>query len=132
MEIKGIIGDYGAFFRELLKKVQDLGIEVDRFPVDHLCYRVETLERYEVVKNLLTPLSKARGENIHHDRPIAKFLLKNPLEISGYRISLIELPAPKPIKFYPEGLEHFEMVVGEQYPNFREKYKDLWTAFEDS
>lgn len=132
MDARAVIGDYEVFFEELLQEVRALDIKIEGMPIDHICYRVETLDRYESMKESLMPLAKAWGENIHHGRPISAFLLKNPLKAEGYSVPVIELPAPKSDKFYPEGLEHFEFVVGSRFFNFREEYKDLWNRFEDS
>lgn len=112
MDIKDVIGDYQAFYRNLTKKIKALGIETSKFKVDHYCYRTATLTDYQQKKDQLLKFSQKFLENIHHGRPIAKFILRKPLLIDNQRIYVIELPAPKLDTQYSNGLEHFEFVVG--------------------
>ena len=125
-----VVGDYRAFVRAGLQKVAEKGIDVKDYPIDHLCFRVGTIEEYEKAKKALLALSKGFLENPHHGRPISKFQLVNPLQVDSYSIPIIELPSPKPER--KSGLEHFEMVVGEDYDGLNEKYAGLWSGIEDS
>lgn len=46
-------------------------------------------------------------------RPIATVLLDEPIWTpSGYSVACLEIPCPKPGRFYASGLEHAEIVVG--------------------
>ena len=71
-------------------------------------------------------------ENVHHGRPIAKFILNEPLRLRHYETSVIELPAPKIGKTYQRGLEHFEMTVGKTFEEFRKKFHSLWMGQDNS
>lgn len=132
MDLTKIIGDYPLFVSTLLSALDKAGIKYDGYQIDHLCYRTETREGYEMMKDNLKAVSSGFLENSHNGRMISKFLLKEPLSVRGYKIPLIELPAPKAGRFYESGLDHFEMVVGEGFSEFAEKYKNLWTSFDDT
>ena len=131
MEIITLIGDYKAFIADLLQKIKSAGIDIETYPIDHLCYRTATTEEYSELKNKLMQFSRAYIENTYHDRPISKFILKTPLLYNQYSISMLELPAPKKDIKYSSGLEHFEMVV-DDFIAFQKKYKNLWSGSDDS
>ena len=132
MQINDIVGDCNSFVRDLLQRVRSVGIDIGNYPIDHICYRASTFEEYKEIKNKLLEISRAYVENIHHDRPITKFILKEPLLCDGYAIPLLELPAPKPESNFASGLEHFEMVVGNDFEVFKEQYKNFWGGADDS
>lgn len=89
-------------------------LQVDRSfltEADHICYRVETDERYRELVEQLQTSAELLGENMVGGRLIATFQLDEPLVAGGWQISYLELPAPKAGSEYPEGLEHVEFVV---------------------
>jgi predicted metalloenzyme YecM len=92
---------------------------------DHLAYRVETMERYEVLKKRLSQVALLVGETIVAERPIAVFELYEYLRAGEWTIPYIELPAPKVTSSYPEGLEHAEFVVIGSLDVFRERHPEI-------
>ena len=130
--LEEILGNYRIFVQDSLRKARESGIDLKGYPIDHLCYRVETLEDYERMKQQLMRLSKGFLENAHHGRPISKFLLREPLQVDGYSIPVIELPAPRLGQNTKTVLEHLEMVVGEDYPSLKNKHESLWSGIDDS
>ncbi len=127
-----VLGDYKSFITDLLGRATNLKIDLENFPIDHLCYRTATSADYEQIKQKMMTISSAYAENLHHNRPIAKFLLKTPLIFENFTIPLVELSAPKEGAPYPSGLEHLEMAVGGAFDRFVEKYQELWTGRDDS
>ena len=130
--IQFIIGDYKDFISHLLACLTEKNIEINNYQIDHLCYRTRTLDEYDTMKKSLMFFSNEYVENIHHGRPITKFLLKNPLKYKNYSIPLIELPAPQENISYNSGLEHLEIVVGDNFNVLKNKYKSIWTGSDDS
>lgn len=131
-EIQSVIGNYKDFISNLLKHLENKNIEINNYPIDHLCYRTKTLDEYNAMKTSIISFSKEYVENIHHNRPITKFILKEPLQYKNYSIPLIELPAPQKDIIYNSGLEHLEMAVGNDFAALKEKYSSLWTGSDDS
>jgi len=127
-----IFGDYRSFFLDLLSKLKTINIDLKNYPVDHFCYRVASAKDYLKMKEKTKNISKAYLENIHHNRPISKFILKEPLKFDKYSVDVMELPAPKSSQFFQTGLEHFEFSVGKKFVTFKEKYKKIWNGFDDS
>lgn len=93
-------------------------IHIQGFEMDHICYRVETDERYEILKKELSSISKMINESDINGRKIAIFKLKKPIRHEMRDIYLIELPAPKKGSFYKEGYEHVEFVIDYSLADF--------------
>jgi uncharacterized protein len=104
-------------------------MQKERFPAnlicDHICYRVETIERYEELKELFKKYSHLANESLVNGRPICIFQLPSPIEASGIKTDCIELPAPKENSFYKEGWEHAEFVTNENLKEWLTKHPNL-------
>lgn len=108
-------------------------LEVDRTflaEMDHICYRVETDERYKELVTTLGQSALLLGEHMVSGRLIATFQLTEPISTGGWRISYVELPAPKEGSPYNEGLEHAELVVlGGDLERFERSHPHLQDKF---
>ena len=119
MTAEKCLGDWTNFVTTLARELSAKGIDIKPYEIDHLCYRVANLDRYETKKTELAQLGYLLSEAQVNGRPIATYKLKKPLKWShGKYISLVELPAPKPGKNYSEGLEHFEVEVAQPLKSF--------------
>ncbi len=99
------------FTKNLLKDLKKNNLQEQFSSIDHICYRVKTLEDYEHWKKRLASCGKLLSEAYINGRPISSFKLDKEIEInSSYKVNIIELPAPKPGKNYSEGFEHIELV----------------------
>ncbi len=124
-ELQSIIGDYRAFLKQILQEITDAGFDLADFvQMDHMCYRVPSLERYELKKRELAACGTLLGEAQVNGRPIATFRLHKPVHFEGWRIDTVELPAPKDGVKTKEGLEHVEMVLYDDMEVFLQKYSD--------
>lgn len=128
LALKDIIGCPQAFLTDLFQRLEDIELNLEKYPLDHICYRVESLEEYETKKNQLKAFGEMLIESAVNGRPIATFKLKSPIEFKNRKIDLIELPAPKPGHAYKSGLEHAEFVTKEPLQKIVEKYPQY--AFE--
>lgn len=114
------------FLEKLFKKMGDVGIEIPpHWDIDHLCYRVDSLSRYEELKTLFKAFSTKLIESDVNGRPIATFKLNSCINFKNHSIDVVELPAPKPSKPTQEGFEHIEIVCDESFVELEEKYKYL-------
>lgn len=118
------------FALALLNEIETAGIDLSNKQIDHICYRVESLERYTQMKEELSNFATALPEQEIAGRPIVIFRLQDPIEVGGKSVWLIELPAPKPTGGYKEGFQHFEVVIDEPFEDFIARYPDL--AFKTS
>lgn len=125
MTIERIIGSPIPFLEKIFKNLEREHIDVTYLELDHLCYRVQTLEQYEIKKNELSKLAEILIEAPVNGRLISTFKLHSPIFFQNRTISLIELPAPKPGSHHGEGLEHVEFVIKDSFETFQEHYKHL-------
>jgi predicted metalloenzyme YecM len=120
--LQAVLGDPTAFLDRLFAELAAVGIDVARFPLDHVCYRVASSERYAELKPRLATAGELLHEAMIGGRPIATYKLHEPIVYAGRRIDLVELPAPKPGRTYDEGYEHAEFVITESFVAFMARY----------
>jgi len=110
------------FLDQIFLQLKMKNIFVLGFECDHICYRVETVERYKEIKNQLSTIGDLLTENDINGRLISVFKLQKPVRYDTRDIYLIELPAPKKGSFYAEGWEHAEFVVDMDLADFVASY----------
>lgn len=131
MDIKQLIGDYDVFVSLVDSTLIEMGIdESEIVMIDHLCYRVESIEEYKTMKAQLVHFGTIIGEIMINGRLIATYDLETPIQTTKWRIPYIELPAPKHDSFYSSGLEHAEIVVNGSLEKFKKRHNNL--RFKDS
>ena len=86
-------------------------IDVSHLELDHICYRVKTIDEYNLEKNYLSQVGLLLNEVEIGGRPIATYKLQSPILAGSRPISVIELPSPKPGSPYETGFEHVEYVT---------------------
>lgn len=124
--MKEVIGDYDAFVHSINQAFDRIGIDTSELVMcDHLCYRVESEARYREMKESLAVVAQNIGEVPVSGRLISTFEFAQPLEVGGWRIPCIELPAPKEGAPCSEGLEHAEFVVVGSLESFQRRYSSL-------
>lgn len=132
MEIKNILGDYDAFFKDILANLNSKGIKIDGYAMSHLGYKAKSVEEYKYVRDELLPFSESMVENVHNGRPIAKILLKTALKLpQGYSVALMEIMPPKNSQAQKDGLEHCGFVVGKSLEDFEKTYASVLTGIQD-
>lgn len=114
-----------SFLNRVFAALHTDGVDVFRLPLDHICYRVATADRYAYWKDLLSKNGDLLGEPMIGGRPIATFRLHEPITHLDRRIAVVELPASKEGSPYPEGWEHVEFVVGEHPRTFAARHPSL-------
>jgi len=125
--MKNIIGNYeeAILNAEALLREHTI-LPIDLIQCDTICYRVETNERYEEVKQQLGQKALLLNEVEINGRLIASFGLEEPLEAgTQHSISYIELPQPKPGSEYSEGIDHVQFVTRLPLSQFHIKYQQL-------
>jgi predicted metalloenzyme YecM len=114
------------FLEKLFKTLADSKIEMaPHWDIDHLCYRVDSLDRYEELKTQFLTFGHLLIESDVNGRPIATFKLNSSIAFKEWSIDVVELPAPKPSKLVKEGFEHIEVVCDESFNDLEVKYKHL-------
>src|SRR5580658_7880728 len=117
--IEKIIGDYQSFFSDLLHRMKKSGINIAGMPMSHLLYRTTTLPEYETLRDELKVFCSEFVETKFNDRAVSMLILSNPLLLEdGFTVSMIELPAPRPVHMYPSGLESIGVIVRKTLSQF--------------
>lgn len=121
-----LIGDYEAFILNIARELPKAGIDrTELAMMDHVCYRVMTLERYQTLKQTFSEQATFLGEALVSGRNIATFEFEKYLQVDGWTVPYLELPEPKEGSPYPEGLEHAELVVVGGLERFLARHKQL-------
>lgn len=124
--MKKLIGDYESFITNIDDRLAGLGIARDEISMmDHVCYRVETADRYKEMLARCASIGVLLGESEINGRMIATFELNNYLKVAGWTVPFLELPEPKEGSPYKEGLEHAELVVIGGLERFLKKHEGL-------
>jgi predicted metalloenzyme YecM len=113
-----------VFVPRLLELTRKAGIDVSEYLMDHVCYRVADLRRYEDLAHAWRLYSSKTHESLVNGRPITVFVLEQPIVVAGRIIRVLELPAPKEGSPYPEGWEHAEFVIDEPFAHFMSRYDE--------
>jgi len=125
MKINKILWNPEEFIENIFEKIKEKWIDVSEFELDHICYRVETLEKYIELKKNLLGIWKLLIENIIWWREISTFKLNEPIVYKNRKIFIIELPSPKKGSKYDEWYEHIEFVINEGFNDFMNKYNKI-------
>lgn len=123
--LETIIGSPSPFLDKIFSSLEREKIDIAHFELDHICYRVQTNEQYEIKKNQLSSLAELLIEAPVNGRLISTFKLNNPIHYKERKIWLIELPAPKPHSTHAEGLEHVEFVMKHSFDDFEKLYPTI-------
>lgn len=123
--IENIVGNINNFLNEIFIELDKLNVDVSDRTLDHICYRVASIEEYNTKKHQLLEISKLLTEADVNGRPIATFKLDSPIQYKSREIFLIELPSPKKNTNYKSGLEHVEFVIEEGLDYWMDKYPNL-------
>ena len=118
LSIYQLLGDFNPFLDRIFQYLSAKKVDVKRYELDHICYRVETEERYQALKKSLTSIGELLTESQIGGRAIASIKLKKPIVYKDRKIWVIELPAPKKGSFYKEGFEHVEFVIDVPFEAF--------------
>lgn len=123
--MENILGPITPFLDRIFQFLDQDGIDVSLYELDHVCYRVETKEEYERLKTQLQPLGELLTESLIGGRLIATFKLFEPIRYKKRKIWCLELPSPKAGSPYKEGYEHVEFVIDKPFDDFMSLYPAL-------
>lgn len=126
--LEEIIGNPLTFLQEIFSRIEDIELNVDRYFMDHICYRVDSDENYRLKREELRHHGELLIESMVNGRLISTFKLNDPIVFKERKIELLELPAPKSGHSYRPGLEHVEFVTKEPLQKIVDRYPQY--AFE--
>ena len=120
-----LLPDSNLFLTKTTIYLKAKSLNINDLYIDHICYRVETNERYSELKNELLKNNELLVESKINGRNICVFKLKQPIKFQHWEIPLLELPSPKSRSHYEEGWEHIECVTNEPLEIFIKNHPHL-------
>ncbi len=108
-----IRGQEESFGFRLQNALNQLGI-VDmckELSICHACVRIKNPDNVTALKESVSQVGVIISSAVVNGREILIIQLDNPLSVSGWYVSGIELPYPKKNHSYEDGLEHVEFVL---------------------
>ena len=131
-KLQNLIGDYQAFFSDLLHRMKKVDIDICGMPLSHLLYRTVTIQEYIRLRDELKTHCSEFVETQFNDRAVSILILKEPLLLEdNFTVTMIELPAPRPAHMYPSGLESIGVTVGDNLPKFIQSHYHVLTGIKD-
>ncbi len=118
-------GDVHGFLDRLFENIEEAGVDVSAYEMDHICYMAETVEEYIEMKAEFAQVGERLREAIVSGRPFVVYKLHEPITYRGRELSIIEMPAPKVGKKPKSGLEHVEFVTDEDFSVIVARYPHL-------
>ena len=103
MQLQNIFPNPTPFLTKIFKILENKQIDVSTYELDHICYRLETIERYDFFKKELSTIATLLSESVVGGRVIATYKLHIPIIFNDRQIWCIELPSQK--------LDHFTKKV---------------------
>lgn len=120
------------FLESLFQQLHEKSVELQsHWNLDHLCFRVNSVERYRHFFKAFHEWSDLLIESEVNGRPISTFKLHDPLNFRSRLIDLVELPAPKAGKVTQEGFEHIEVVCDVSFQEIKHRFSHQ-CAFNES
>lgn len=113
------------FLNKVFKELGNVELDIQNWPVDHLCYRVSSVTSYEDRKKDFSLFSTLLVESEVNGRLISTFKLNDPIVYKNRVISLVELPSPKRGSSYEDGFEHIEVITPMGFKSLMSKFKDI-------
>ncbi len=130
--MKELQGQFIKFMGNLEHKLAGLGVSLFDYPIDHICYRVADLGRFEVISKVLKKASVLHTTKFFHERYFHLFVLKKPLTYKSIAIHFIEFAEPGGSDLYSEGFQHIELLTTKPLTKIvRDKQKLKKLLFED-
>ena len=114
-----------VFLDSIFRQLEEIEIDVSSFQLDHICYRVHSIEDYNRFKELLSRSANLLAESYINSRPISCYKLREAIIYGKRQINVFELPSPKKGSAYLEGYEHVEFVIPYTLQEFLNRYPAL-------
>ena len=123
--IEGVLGDATPFLEKTFATLKQDKIDISKYELDHICYRVDTVDRYNELKQEILNYGALLSESQIGGRAISTFKLNEPIIFENREIRCIELPSSKEGSFYPAGYEHVEFVIDLEFEKFMSLYSHI-------
>jgi predicted metalloenzyme YecM len=109
------------FLDRLFENLEKVGIDVSGLEMDHIAYKTSSEKEYFELKPDFLKIGSLVKESMVRERRVGIFELNKPWYYKNYKVSAVELIAPKVGEIIKSGFEHAEFVLNESYESFMGK-----------
>ena len=113
--------EFVSFMKDFDSRLSDLGIGLTEYPVDHVCYRVDTKQAFGEYFEIFKGASVLYTKKFFHGRNFLLFVLREPFSFKNISIAYLEFAEPGGSDDYNRGFQHLELHTNR---NIREIVKD--------
>jgi predicted metalloenzyme YecM len=124
-ELISILDNHKLFIDGILKKLEELNVDVSTMNMDHIGYQASSNDDYDRLKREFGKIGNFVSEEILGGRRVGIYKLNKPLTHKQYAPEAIELVAPKDGQTPPSALEHVEFVLTEPFESFMKRYPNI-------
>jgi predicted metalloenzyme YecM len=120
-----ILDNYQQFLKAITTKLAELKIEVGNYELDHIGYQASSNADYDMLLAELDSIATRAAEVLVGGRRVSIYKLNQQLQFENYKISALEIVAPKDGQIVASSLEHVEFVINEDFTEFMAKYPQI-------
>jgi uncharacterized protein len=120
-----LINNLSIFLDKFTDMVDELGIDVSSYNMDHVAYLASSTSDYENVRDELLSEGSLVHEPIIGGRRVGMIKLNNPISHKGNNIIALEIVENKPDQMCKSGWEHAEYVIDSSYEDLIDKYPNF-------
>lgn len=102
---------YQTFLDNVFLEIENMGIDVSHFALDHIAYTASTKDEYENLRAEMLQMGELAGEDLVGGRRVGVVHLNKELVYKERRIPGVELIEPTADKPTESRLDHIEFVI---------------------
>ena len=107
--------EYEIFVEEMIERCKLIGLDINSFPIDHVCYRAKDIESFNTFLEMFQSISALYTIKSHHGRKFFTFFLKDALDYKNISSYVIEYSEPGGSDTYDNGFQHLELLTNKSY-----------------
>jgi predicted metalloenzyme YecM len=120
-----MLNNYNEFVGQVIQDINDIGIDISNYELDHIAYTASTKAEYEELRSQILKLGELTGEDLVGGRRVGVMKLNKPLVYEGRLIPGFELIEPVEGVLTESHLDHIEFVVPEGNAELMKKYPEV-------
>jgi len=120
-----MLNNYSEFVGQVIQDINEIGINISNYELDHIAYTVSTKAEYEELRSQILKLGELTGEDLVGGRRVGVVKLDRPLIYKEKLIPGFELIEPVEGVSTESCLDHIEFVVPEGNEELMKKYPEV-------
>ncbi len=122
-----LVIEFCRFMEEMDNRISSLGLDITKYPIDHMAFRVTNQTEYVDFREKFKSLSVAYTTKFFHEREFYCMFLREPFVWKNIKVHFLEFAQPGGSDSYELGFQHIEILTplsfNDVFPN--EKYKEM-------